>query len=170
MGKEEKSIAKIFFLLLYYFLTRQYKHVDTVFIRHHHDAKEVDHDEFFNSRDSGGTVVSPAIELMHKIIRERYPLNQWNVYGCQSSDGDNFSSDYNNTYQLLVNKIMPIVQYYAYIQIGSGINNTYFGNNLWGELKRVAGEYKNFQMRAIKQRQDVVEVFREFFQKGGANK
>ena len=47
------------------------------------------------------------------------------------------------------------------------MNNTYFGNNLWGEMKRVAGECDNFRMRAIKKRQDVLEVFRGFFQKGG---
>ena len=167
MGQEEKSISKIFFLLMHLFLTIQYKHVDIVFIRHHHDAKEVDHDEFFDSRESGGTVVSPAIELMHTIIRERYPLNQWNIYGCQSSDGDNFGHDYNNSYKVMSEKIMPIIQYYAYIQIGTGMNNTYFGNNLWGEMKRVAGECDNFRMRAIKKRQDVLEVFRGFFQKGG---
>ncbi|MBC8427367.1 MAG: YeaH/YhbH family protein [Proteobacteria bacterium] len=166
MGKEEKSIAKIFFLLLYYFLIRQYKQVEIVFIRHHHDAKEVDHDEFFNSRESGGTVVSPALELMRKIIDERYPLNQWNVYGCQVSDGGNFSHDYNNSYNVLVNSIMPICQYFTYIQIGQSMNNTYFGNTLWNEYNRVSDEFKNFQMKAIKRRQEISGIFREFFKRG----
>ena len=44
-----------------------------VFIRHHTVAKEVDEEEFFHSRETGGTVVSSALELMHDIMRERYP-------------------------------------------------------------------------------------------------
>jgi uncharacterized protein len=169
MGSEEKSIAKIFFLLLYTFLRKKYKQTDIVFIRHHHDAKEVDEEEFFDSRESGGTVVSPAIQLMNDIIKSRYPVNEWNIYGCQASDGDNFQHDYNNTYKVLSSKIMPLVQYYAYIQLGGGMNNTYFGNNLWNELKRLAGEFNHFQMKSIKTRQEIVEVFREFFKKGSSN-
>jgi uncharacterized protein len=170
MGFEEKDIAKRFFVLLYYFLSRQYKHTDIVFIRHHHDAKEVNQKEFFESRENGGTVVSPALELMRKIIDERYPPDQWNIYGCQASDGDNFAHDYNNSYQVLTQKIMPITQYFAYIQIGSGMNNTYFGNNLWNEYKKVAEMFPNFQVKAIKQVNQIEAVFREFFKKGGPEK
>ena len=46
------------------FLTRSYERVELVFIRHHVQAKEVDEEEFFHSRETGGTLVSPALEEM----------------------------------------------------------------------------------------------------------
>jgi len=88
MGFHEKDIAKRFFTLLYLFLTKQYENVELVFIRHHTEAKEVGEEEFFNSKESGGTVVAPSLKLMHKIIQERYSSENWNIYGCQASDGD----------------------------------------------------------------------------------
>jgi hypothetical protein len=66
MDEEKKNIAKRFFMLLYLFLTRNYEHIEVVFIRHHTVAKEVDEDDFFHSRESGGTVVSSALELMKR--------------------------------------------------------------------------------------------------------
>ena len=47
-----------------------------VFIRHHTSAKEVDEEEFFHSRETGGTVVSSALKLMHEIMRARYPARR----------------------------------------------------------------------------------------------
>ena len=58
MGEREKDLAKRFFILLHLFLKRKYERVDVVFIRHTHEAKEVDEHEFFYGRETGGTVVS----------------------------------------------------------------------------------------------------------------
>ena len=73
MDEGKKDMAKRFFTLLYLFLTRSYERIELVFIRHHTVAKEVDEQEFFYSRETGGTVVSSALEMMHDIIKERYP-------------------------------------------------------------------------------------------------
>ncbi|MCV6614925.1 MAG: YeaH/YhbH family protein, partial [Cellvibrionaceae bacterium] len=75
-----KDIAKRFFILLYLFLQRNYEHTDVVFIRHHTSAKEVDEEEFFYSRETGGTIVSSALQLMNEIVDARYPPAQWNIY------------------------------------------------------------------------------------------
>ena len=72
MDEEKKNIAKRFFTLLYLFLLRTYEHIDVVFIRHHTVAEEVDEDNFFHSRETGGTVASTALKLMQKIIEDRY--------------------------------------------------------------------------------------------------
>ncbi len=74
-----KDIAKRFFILLYLFLQRNYEHTDIVFIRHHTSAKEVDEEEFFYSRETGGTIVSSALKLMQEIVDKRYPASQWNT-------------------------------------------------------------------------------------------
>ncbi|EMR01798.1 YeaH/YhbH family protein [Cesiribacter andamanensis] len=159
MGQHEKDIAKRFFTLLYLFLTRQYKNVELVFIRHHTEAKEVDEEEFFNSRESGGTVVAPSLKLMHKIRRERYD-DSWNVYCCQASDGDVWSrEDAVNCRRLLRELILPSVQYMAYIEI-----NRNSEGDLWQAYKEVCDEI-NFSMRRIQEVNQIWPVFRGLFRK-----
>ena len=89
MTEHMKDLAKRFFALLYLFLKRRYKHVDIVFIRHTHEAREVDEETFFYSPETGGTVVSTALEEMARIVDDRYPPDDWNIYAAQASDGDN---------------------------------------------------------------------------------
>jgi len=93
MDQETKDIAKRFYILLYLFLTRSYRNVDVVYIRHHTQAKEVDEEEFFYSRETGGTIVSSALELTRDIIAQRYPSTYWNIYAAQASDVDNRNDD-----------------------------------------------------------------------------
>ncbi len=117
MGEREKDLAKRFFMLLHLFLVRRYEKIEVVFIRHTHHAEEVDEQTFFYSPETGGTVVSTALVEMNKIIQERYPTSEWNIYAAQASDGENFSGDSERCIDLLQNEIMPAVQYYAYIEI-----------------------------------------------------
>jgi uncharacterized sporulation protein YeaH/YhbH (DUF444 family) len=72
MDEGRKELSKRFFILLYLFLTRHYEKIDLVFIRHHTQAAEVDEENFFHARETGGTVVSSALVLMEEIIRARY--------------------------------------------------------------------------------------------------
>ncbi len=102
MDEARKDMAKRFFILLYLFLTRAYEKIEVVFIRHHTSATEVDEHDFFHSRESGGTVVSSALHLLNKILRERYPGSDWNAYVAQASDGDNWDSDSITCHELLV--------------------------------------------------------------------
>ena len=83
MHQKRKDIAKRFFILLYLFLTRTYERIQLVFIRHHTTAKEVAENDFFYSRETGGTVVSSALQLMNEIVQERYPSNEWNIYAAK---------------------------------------------------------------------------------------
>ena len=109
MDQRTKDIAKRFFILLYLFLQRNYEKTEVVFIRHHSTAKEVDEQEFFYSRETGGTVVSSALKLMHEIIDERYPVNEWNIYGAQASDGDNWTNDSPICHDLLNDRLLPLL-------------------------------------------------------------
>ncbi|THF62739.1 YeaH/YhbH family protein [Pseudothauera rhizosphaerae] len=160
MDEEKKSIAKRFFMLLYLFLTRSYEHIDVVFIRHHTVAKEVDEDEFFHSRESGGTVVSSALNLMHEVIMDRYGGGQWNIYGAQASDGDNWDNDSPVCRQVLDGHILPWCQHFAYIEITPGEPQ-----NLWREYERLLGSHRNFAMQRIETPADIYPVFRELFKK-----
>ncbi len=91
MDQATKDMAKRFYILLYQFLTRSYKDIEVVYIRHHTQAKEVDEQEFFYSQETGGTIVSSALKLMNEIIAERYHADEWNIYAAQASDGDNWA-------------------------------------------------------------------------------
>lgn len=160
MDEACKNIAKRFFMLLYLFLTRSYERIELVFIRHHTQAKEVDEHDFFTSRESGGTVVSSALELMHEIILERYPTSAWNIYAAQASDGDNWNDDSPVCRELLINKLLPLVQYYAYVEIKA--ENP---QSLWEEYAYVKSVSSNFTMQRILTLEDIYPVFRELFAK-----
>ena len=160
MDEEKKSTAKRFFMLLYLFLNRTYEHIEVVFIRHHTVAKETDEDEFFHSRESGGTVVSSALVLMRDIIRERYAGGQWNIYGAQASDGDNWDNDSPICRDILSSEILPWCQYFAYIEITPGEPQ-----NLWREYTKLIGTSPSFAMQRIESPADIYPVFRGLFKK-----
>ncbi len=161
MDEERKNIAKRFFMLLYLFLTRNYERTEVVFIRHHTVAKEVDEDDFFTSRETGGTVVSSALELMHRIVADRYPSGLWNIYGAQASDGDNWNDDSPRCRALLEESLLPLTQYFAYIEITDGPPQ-----NLWREYTRLQSTHPGqFAMQRIADVTDIYPVFRELFKK-----
>lgn len=160
MDEERKDIAKRFFILLYLFLTRHYEQTDVIFIRHHTQAAEVTEEEFFESTESGGTVVSSALKLMNEIVQARYRGGEWNVYGAQASDGDNWPQDSQVCRQLLTEKLLPSCRYYAYVQVAEE------NQNLWEEYCAVRESSPRFAMQKIISPSDIYPVFRELFKKG----
>ena len=167
MNEHMKDLAKRFYSLLYLFLNRRYEHVDVVFIRHTHEAQEVDEQTFFYSRETGGTVVSTALFKMQEIVKDRYPVDQWNIYAAQASDGDNTSSDNAVVLAQLKDVILPICQYYAYVEVGMDDEDDHPGasepsTNLWRAYRRM-GDDQPFAMRKVKHRRDIYPVFRELF-------
>ena len=164
MDQATKDMAKRFYILLYLFLSRTYKNVDVVYIRHHTQAKEVDEQEFFYSQETGGTIVSSALKLMDEVIQERYDPAQWNIYAAQASDGDNWADDSPLCHQLLAQKILPMVRYYSYIEITRRAHQT-----LWREYEVLQQKFGNFAMQHIREQEDIYPVFRELFHKQTEN-
>ena len=160
MDESRKDIAKRFFILLHLFLTRSYERIDVVFICHHSVAKEVGEEEFFHARETGGTVVSSALKLMLEIIEDRYPVDDWNIYGAQASDGENWGEDSLGCRELLLNHLMPASQYFAYIEITPTSHQA-----LWNEYERVAAACPGFAMQSIADVADIYPVFRRFLVK-----
>jgi uncharacterized protein len=163
MDESRKDLAKRFFILLYLFLSRHYEKTEVVFIRHHTQAAEVTEDEFFHATESGGTVVSSALTLMNEIIRARYMGSEWNIYGAQASDGDNWQQDSSKCRELLDNKILPLVRYYAYVQVADE------DQNLWEEYTRVRDANPHFAMQKIVTPSQIFPVFRDLFKKQPAS-
>lgn len=161
MDQARKDLAKRFFILLYLFLTRHYEKIEIVFIRHHTQAAEVSEEEFFHSTESGGTVVSSALVLVDQIVRARYPVGEWNIYLAQASDGDNFPNDGAVCRNLLVEKILPLVRHFAYIQVVRE------EQNLWKEYSRLVPLFPHFAMRKVSDPGDIYPVFRDLFKQEG---
>ena len=161
MTQDIKDLAKRFFVLLHLFLKRHYEKTEVVFIRHHTKADEVDEEEFFYSRETGGTVVSSALELMKTIAQERYPTDSWNIYAAQASDGENWADDSPKCSELLVKSLLPLVQYYAYVEISSGKEQ-----ELWRAYDGITDQYPDcFAMRNVKEPADIFPVFRDLFER-----
>ena len=160
MDRARKDLAKRFFTLLYLFLKRNYEKIEVVFIRHHTIAKEVDEQEFFYSRETGGTVVSSALTLMNDIVTTRYPLSSWNIYAAQASDGDNWHHDSPACKEILLKQIMPCVRYFAYIEITPDRHQS-----LWEAYEDVKAQHPNFAMRQIDGPADIYPVFRDLFKR-----
>ncbi|WP_448956224.1 YeaH/YhbH family protein [Labrys neptuniae] len=170
MGEREKDLAKRFFVLLHLFLKRRYDRTEIVFIRHTHEAQEVDEETFFYSTQSGGTVVSTALEEMQRIIAERYPSREWNIYAAQASDGDNIATDSPRCISLLDGEIMRLCQYFAYVEIIDERESHIFGGtdngtSLWRAYAAVKDAWPNFQMSRIAKAADIYPVFRQLFTK-----
>jgi len=171
MDEHMKDLAKRFFTLLYLFLTRRYEHVDVVFIRHTHEATEVDEQTFFYARETGGTVVSTALAEMLRIVKARYPTDAWNIYAAQASDGDNTLSDNAVTAAMLREGVLPQCQYYAYLEVGAEDDESPLTarssrpSSLWRAIETVLDPSLPLAMRKVRHRREIYPVFRDLFAK-----
>jgi uncharacterized sporulation protein YeaH/YhbH (DUF444 family) len=172
MSEHMKDLAKRFYALLHLFLTRCYRHVEVVFIRHTDRAEEVDEQTFFYSRETGVTLVSSALDKMLEVVKDRYNPDDWNIYVAQASDGDNMTSDNPRTVSLMQDEIVPISQYVAYLEVGREedpmIGGTLSsGSELWQAYEGVDAPEGRFVMRKVHHRREIYPVFRELFQRRG---
>ena len=169
MTEHMKDLAKRFYMLLYIFLKRRYRHVEIVFIRHTDRAEEVDEDTFFHGPASGGTLVSSALQAMHDIVRSRFRPADWNIYAAQASDGDNSYSDGDVSGRLLTEKILPVSQFFAYLEVGQEMATTYDmpDSSLWTLYQKLQAEGAPLSMRKVHERSEIFPVFQDLFKRRG---
>ena len=169
MSEQHKDLAKRFFMLLNLFVSRKYKRVECVFIRHHILATECTEEDFFNNKENGGTIVSSAFKLAKEIVDDRYSPNEWNLYFAQASDGDNWDNDNEELKNIIAEDILPITQYFSYIQVGQKRHGYYNSGNLLQEYVSLQAKYKNMVSKHIEDTSDIYPVFREIFKIKGKN-
>jgi uncharacterized sporulation protein YeaH/YhbH (DUF444 family) len=169
MSEHMKDLAKRFYMLLYVFLKRRYRHVEIVFIRHTDRAEEVDEDTFFHGPASGGTLVSSALQAMHEIIRSRFRPADWNIYAAQASDGDNLSADGEVSGRILTDFILPVSQFFAYLEVGEagGYSFEMPDSSLWTLYERLRSSGAPLSMRKVHDRSEIFPVFHDLFQRRG---
>jgi len=131
MGDEQKEIVRIEAFWIDTWLKSQYRHIETRYIVHDAEAKEVDAHSFFHLRESGGTKISSAYELSNRLIDEFYPPEEWNIYPFHFSDGDNWSGgDTARCIHLLREQLLPKVNVFCYGQVRSTYGSGQFKNDL----------------------------------------
>jgi uncharacterized sporulation protein YeaH/YhbH (DUF444 family) len=167
MSEHMKDLAKRFYMLLYVFLTRRYQHVEIIFIRHTDRAEEVDEQTFFYGPASGGTLVSSALQAMHDIVRSRFRPADWNIYAAQASDGDNSVSDGEVAGRLLMEKILPVSQFFAYLEVGEAASNPFYmsESSVWTLYQRLRAGGAPLSMRKVSARNQIFPVFHDLFQR-----
>ena len=158
-----KDLAKRFFLLLYLFLEKSYDKVDLRFIRFTHEAREVQEKEFFYGTDTGGTRCAEALLLIKEIIDKDYSLDDTNIYIAQASDGQDWEPD--DVERCLVEDILPIVQYYAYVEVRE--NLSWRPQTVAALLQAVIFDaYENAKASIVTQRNEVYPALHDLFKKG----
>ena len=82
-------------------------------------------------------------------------------YDSNASYGDNWNDDSPRCRELLEQKLLPLTQYFAYIEITEGP-----AQNLWEEYAKLeAAQGGHFAMRRITTVADIYPVFRDLFKK-----
>jgi uncharacterized protein len=167
MSEHMKDLAKRFYMLLYVFLTRRYRHVEIVFIRHTDRAEEVDEETFFHGPASGGTMVSSALQTMSDIVKSRFRPSDWNIYAAQASDGDNSIADSALTGRLLTDSILPVSQFFAYLEVGEASGSSFEmpDSSLWTLYQRLRADGAPLSMRKVNERSQIFPVFHDLFQR-----
>lgn len=159
MTKGKKYLARSFFFLLYQFIRYRYQNIETVFISHTTEAKEVNEDDFFKKGSSGGTYISSGLKLAHEITNERFSPSSWNIYTFHCSDGENWSEDNPKALDFM-SKLIDMSQLAGYIQIKGETNN------MWGEEMAKTFEplvSDSFKVLKIKSKKDVWPQFAKLF-------
>lgn len=168
LQEREKSIAKHFYVLFCMFLNKLYESLEIRFIRHHHEARLVDEEEFFHGRDSGGTTISTAFTLVNDIIDNEYDVAHTNIYVAYAGDGENNPEDNKIVFNLLRNTLIPKLQFFAYLQVMPEYNMMRLSlANFHNQVKRFKELYpEKVGSTFASDQSQVYRVFQDLFKKG----
>lgn len=97
-------------------IRRDYKKVETLYLWHDTEAKEVSQHDFYHLRHGGGTKCSSAVELLEKLVELKYPPRQWNIYFFYFGDGDNKQGD-NKVFFNTLRRLEPSLNLFGMGQI-----------------------------------------------------
>ena len=163
MGDQQKEIVRITSFWIDTWLRSQYKSLDNVYVIHEAFAKEVDPHTFYHLRESGGTRISTAYELIDRVIDGRFHPDSWNIYLFHFSDGENGDSrDTDLCMQILRQHLLPKLNLFCFGQVRSSYGGGRFKTDIEeafpGEPKIVTSE--------IRDRDEIYDAIKRFLGKG----
>jgi sporulation protein YhbH len=162
MGDEQKEIVRITAFWIDQWIRRHYQGIERRYIVHDAAAREVPEDLFYRLRESGGTKISSAYKLCAKLIEERYPPSEWNIYAFHFSDGDNWEEDDEDAFEVLAEKLLPQVNLFGYGQVYSHWGTGRFLYDLADEFE---SEFDNLRLTDIRSKDDILDAIRNLLGK-----
>ncbi|MCB1197321.1 MAG: DUF444 family protein [Bdellovibrionota bacterium] len=162
MGAEQKEIVRTESFWIDTWMRSQYKDIESRYIIHDAQAKEVDQEAFYKTRESGGTIISSAYALCHQMIMEQYSPANWNIYIFHFSDGDNWSSeDTIKCIDMVENKFVPNVNLFCYGQVESQYGSGQFLKDIESKV-----DSENVITSKIDSKDDIYQSIKTFLGKG----
>ncbi len=163
MGEEQKELVRMTSFWLDTWLRSQYKQIESVYIVHDAQAKEVDEHTFYRLREAGGTKISSAYELCATTIEARFNPQEWNIYLFHFSDGDNWGSEDNKRcIELLKNKLLPCSNLFCYGQVRSAYGSGKFKH----ELEQALPNEEKLITQEISRKEEIVPSIKNFLGTG----
>ena len=163
MGEEQKELVRLESFWIDTWLRKNYEGIETRYIVHDVNAKEVDKQTFYHLREDGGTKISSAYKLCKQLIDQHYSPEEWNIYCFHFSDGDNSSeADSRECVKLIREHLLPIGNLFGYCQVASAYGSGNFINVLHEHLRK---EPKLLTSR-VNSKDDIYDSIKTFFGKG----
>lgn len=163
MGEEQKEIVRIESFWIDTWLRHHYKGVELRYIVHDAEAREVDRDTFYHTRESGGTVISAAFRLCARLIEQEYPSDEWNIYAFHFSDGDNWSQgDTEECVSLLRKQLLPNLNLFCYGQVES----PYGTGQFLVDLREALGSDERVALSKIENKEGIHQSIKDFLGRG----
>src|SRR6266704_351746 len=163
MGEEQKEIVRIESFWIDTWLRHHYRGVEIRYIIHDAEAREVDQETFYHTRESGGTVISSAYRLCAKMIDTDYPSDEWNIYCLHFSDGDNWSQgDTEECMSILKAQVLARVNLFCYGQVES----PYGTGQFLVDLKESFADDERVALSKIENKDGILESIKDFLGRG----
>jgi uncharacterized protein len=163
MGDQQKEIVRITAFWIDTWLRSQYKSLEKVYVVHEAFAKEVDEHTFYHLRESGGTKISTAYEVINGIVDARFPSDSWNIYIFHFSDGENGDArDTSLCMEMLRKDMIPKLNLFCFGQVRSSYGGGRFKTDIEdafpGEDKIITSE--------IRDKDEIYDAIKRFLGKG----
>ena len=163
MGEEQKEIVRIESFWIDTWLRSQYQGLEVKYIVHDAEAREVDQETFYHTRESGGTVISSAYKLCDRVIAKHFQPDDWNIYLFHFSDGDNWSQgDTEECFTILKERLIPRTNLFCYGQVES----PYGTGQFLSDLKEAFAENEKVVVSQIESKDAIYNSIKEFLGKG----
>ncbi len=162
MTDDQKEIVRTEAFWIDTWLASQYQGLETRYIIHDAVAKEVDEHTFYHTRESGGTRISSAYKVCAELVKKSFPVEDWNIYCFQFSDGDNWGDDNREAFDLLSEKLLPTANLFCYGQVES----PYGSGDFIEALRKQYQEHETLVLSDIRDKEGIYESIRTFLGKG----
>jgi uncharacterized sporulation protein YeaH/YhbH (DUF444 family) len=163
MGDQQKEMVRIAAFWIDTWLRSQYRNLDNVYVVHEAFAKEVDQHTFYHLRESGGTRISAAYDLVNAVIDSRFPADSWNVYLFHFSDGENGDSkDTDLCLEMLGRELLPKLNLFCFGQVRS----SYGGGRFKTDLEEAFPGEERIVTSEIRDKDEIYDAIKRFLGKG----